>query len=251
MEGKNQLVGIFEKESPRLEGIKWGNWGSRPYEYEWVGKVVSVKGKSVIDLGVGLPSQYDWYRYVVKVLKPSFYAGIDIDGRILQEEVMENGFEIKYMDMSDLKYPDQTFDVAYCISTFEHIPYNIFMKSIKEAHRVLKDDGVLVITLDERWNKNLPITSDNNWNYLEQSVTAMGLYKVGHISFGLPDFLNLIEDYFVLSNEDAVVHLDEKVILSEKSGKPLYHRKNREARILNSGEVYNSCVSYAVLKKKK
>lgn len=244
-----KYVGIFVPSDPVIRNIKYGNWGSRPYEYGWVNYVVPVKGKKVIDLGVGLPSQYNWYHYVVNNLQPEFYAGIDFDGRIRNELIVQDNFEIMYMNMAQLEYPDKSFDVAYCISTFEHIPYDIFMKSIQEAHRVLKDDGLLVITLDEEWDKNEPITYSNGWNTLEQSLMQNGLFKRIKRSFGLPEFLSLIQDYFTLYQDDAVIVGD--VIRSNQNNFVYYERRNRDAKILNSGIRINSCVSYALLKKKK
>jgi SAM-dependent methyltransferase len=230
-------IGWFSRNYPTLEGIKWGNWGSRPYEYKWASAVVQVKGKKVIDLGVGLPSQYNWFSYVVNVLQPSFYAGIDWDARIIDEQIMQPHYEIRHMSMADLAYEDNEFDVAYCISTFEHIPYDVFMKSIQEAHRVLKQDGVLVVTLDERWDASLEYTPHNGWNDLDQSLVQRGIYSgSAATSFGLSDFLSLVSDYFV-------PYYDEMDITT-------YHKANRDPLLLNSGDLYNSCVSFVVLKKK-
>ena len=160
-EQNRKYVGVFTRSDKQIGNIKYGNWGSRPYEYAWVANMVSIEGKRVIDLGVGLPSQYNWFKYVVDKLKPSFYSGIDYDGRIKSELISTNNHEIRYMNMADIDYPDQSFDIAYCISTFEHIPYETFMKSIQEAHRILKDNGTLIITLDEEWDKDQPSNYSN------------------------------------------------------------------------------------------
>ena len=244
-----QQVGLFKTTDPVIQGLNYRNWGSRPYEYAWVSSIVAVQGKRVIDLGVGLPSQYDWYRFVVSHLKPVFYAGIDADGRILSELITEANYEIKRMSMEQLEYPDKSFDFAYCISTFEHITYELFMKSIQEAHRVLTDGGRLLITLDEEWDKNEPMTYDNGWNTLEQSLIERGRFTRNKRSFGLPEFLDLIKDYFVLNIDDSMIDLELGIIRSKKDHKIYYSRINKDPSILNSGLRYNSCVSYAVLKK--
>lgn len=247
-------VGIFKSSDPRLEGLKWGNWGSRPYEYEWISSVAPLQGKKVIDLGGGLPSQYNWCYYVINELKPSFYAGVDADRRILKEEANATGiFEIRHMDMSKLEYPDQSFDLAYCISTFEHIPYETFMKSIQEAHRVLKDGGLLIFTLDEQWDKNSPRSVDNCWNDLEFSLINRKLFDPysSELSFSLPNFLDLIKDYFVLSEKDAVVNVDSQTITSKLDPSKFYYKRtNADSEILYSPLIYNSSVSYAVVEKK-
>lgn len=246
---RRKNIGLFRQSDPILQGIKWGNWGSRPYEYAWASKIVSVADKKVIDLGIGLPSQYNWYAHVINKLRPLFYAGIDWDARILNETIKGDHFEVSHMDMASLTYKDKEFDVAYCISTFEHIPYDIFIKTIQEAHRVIKDDGFLVITLDEEWDKNLPFAHDNGWNNLEQSVIEIQKFRRVHRSFGLPEFLELIKDYFILAQDDAVVDPATNDIISSKDNFVYYHRNNRDYSLLNSGDHVNSCVSYALLKK--
>ncbi len=249
-QSRRAYIGVFTPQDATIKSIKYGNWGSRPYEYWWASTIVNVTGKRVIDLGIGLPSQYNWYAYVVKNLQPLFYAGIDWDGRIKDEVMATSDFELKQMSMAALDYPDASFDIAYCISTFEHIEYETFMESIKEAHRVLTDDGLLVITLDEEWDKNEPITHGNGWNTLEQSLQSKGLFHRKKRSFGLPEFLELIKEYFVVVQGDAVVDSSTGIIASSVDGFVYYNRQNRDTAILNSGVAVNSCVSYAVLKKR-
>jgi SAM-dependent methyltransferase len=247
---RRAYVGLFKPQDKQLGGIVYGNWGSRPYEYYWASQITPLQGKKVIDLGTGIPSQYNWYSYVVRVLQPAFYSGIDWDERIIPESIHARNFEMRHMNMADLKYASKAFDVAFCISTYEHIPYPIFIKSIQETHRVLKDDGLLILTLDEEWDINIEPHHFNSWNELEKSVVALGMFKPTYRTFGLPEFLELIKDYFVLVVDDAVNDPATGDIVSAKDGHIYYHRPNHDDSLLNSGGLVNSCVSYAVLKKK-
>ena len=246
---QNPCVGYFKKDDPQLHNLKWCNWGSRPYEYKWVSEAVSVRDKKVLDLGIGLPSEYNWYKYVVDTLKPSYYVGIDIDGRMVKEVEKQVNYEVLHMDMSDLKFDDKIFDVAYCISTYEHMEFETFMKAMQETHRVLKDNGILVLTLDEEWDVNQPFTHDNGWNILEQSLVKKGVFNRNKNSFGLPMFLTLIKDLFIPVDDNVSVDLDKNEVKS-KDGEQVYYKKiNKNAEMLNSGLFYNSCVSFAILKK--
>jgi SAM-dependent methyltransferase len=247
-QNSEKCLGLFRQTDPRLDGITYGNWGSCPYEYSWVKSCVSVAGKKVIDLGVGLPSQYNWYHHVVATLNPLFYAGIDVDTRIKNEEVIRENYEIRHMDMANLRYPDRFFDIAFCISTFEHVPLMAFMKCIKEAHRVLKDGGTLVVTLDEWWDKDQRLTHANGWNTLEQDLIKEHMLDRSVGSFGLPDFLALVKDYFVPTIE-ATIDVHNKTITSTDGLTIYYKKNNRDVAILNSGAGINSCVSYVILKK--
>lgn len=249
-ESRYQFLGYFLKDDPTTDGIMFGNWGSRPYEYKWVSEVIPVKNKKVIDLGTGIPSQYNWYKYVVKNLKPSLYMGIDFDARIIPEQIKTKKYSMLHMNMADLKFDDKSFDVAYCISTYEHMLLETFIQSIKETHRVLKNGGFLVLTLDEEWDKNEPMTGANGWNILEQDLIEKGLFKREKHSFGLPTFLNLIKEWFAPIDNDILIDLEKNEIRSKQNPNKIYYKKiNADPEMLNSGLLYNSCVSFAILKK--
>ncbi len=47
------------------------------------------------------------------------------------------------MDITDIQYPDGTFDVIYCSHVLEHVPDD--RKAMREFRRVLKDDGWAVL----------------------------------------------------------------------------------------------------------
>jgi ubiquinone/menaquinone biosynthesis C-methylase UbiE len=54
------------------------------------------------------------------------------------------------MDITDIQYPDETFDVIYCSHVLEHVPDD--KKAIREFFRVLKQDGWAILVV--------PITAD-------------------------------------------------------------------------------------------
>ena len=47
------------------------------------------------------------------------------------------------MDVTDIQYPDQSFDVIYCSHVLEHVQDD--RKAIREFHRVLKADGWAIL----------------------------------------------------------------------------------------------------------
>ncbi|NIP54607.1 MAG: methyltransferase domain-containing protein [Phycisphaerae bacterium] len=63
------------------------------------------------------------------------------------------------MDITDIEYADETFDVIYCSHVLEHIPDDI--RAIREFHRVLKSDGWAVLLV--------PITADKTFE--DPSIT--------------------------------------------------------------------------------
>jgi SAM-dependent methyltransferase len=57
------------------------------------------------------------------------------------------------MDITDIQFPDQTFDVVYCSHVFEHVPDD--RKAMRETCRVLKKSGWAILLV--------PITSDKTF----------------------------------------------------------------------------------------
>lgn len=228
--------GYFKPTDPCIDGIKFGNWGSRPYEYFWAASITDIKDKKVLDLGTGLPSEHNWYKFALDNLQPSHYHGIDFDSRMHNEPIDEHNCKMCWMDMSDLKIDDNSIDIIYSISTFEHIDnVETFMKCIKEANRVLKKEAVMVVTLDELWNtfNNDPIHSA--WNELEKALRRdRKIYHINH-SFGMKDFIELVSEYFEPVFED-----DETAP----------QQINSQSDLLYS-PLWNSKVSHGVFKVKK
>lgn len=234
-----QPFGYFKPGDPQLGGLKYGNWGSRPYEYMWASKIVSVKDKDVLDLGTGMPSDHNWHQFVKEYLEPKSYTGIDINERMKQEEIHEPKHKMLWMDMTDLKLPDETFDVVYSLSTYEHIPVaEQFIKAMEETHRVMKPGGILVVTLDEIWNVMLKPEQCicSTWNDLERDLIKKQLLRTSiqsanyiYPSFGMEDFTYLVgELFYPVSNPPT--------------------KENGEQGLLYSRE-YNSVISHGVFEK--
>lgn len=54
------------------------------------------------------------------------------------------------MDITDIRHPDESFDVIYCSHVLEHVPDD--RRAMREFHRVLKADGWAIL--------NVPITAE-------------------------------------------------------------------------------------------
>jgi SAM-dependent methyltransferase len=57
------------------------------------------------------------------------------------------------MDITDIRYPDGSFDVIYCSHVLEHVPDD--RRAMSELHRVLKEDGWAIILV--------PITAERTY----------------------------------------------------------------------------------------
>ncbi len=104
------------------------------------------KHSKVLDLGCGNGRFYELLKD-----KDVDYLGVDNNSHLL-EKARENfpNTVFKIGDMADLNLPDNTFDAIVSIAAFHHLPgRRLRQKSVSEMHRVLKKDGVLILTV---WN---------------------------------------------------------------------------------------------------
>lgn len=61
---------------------------------------------------------------------------------------LSNPHAMVKMDITNIQYPDETFDVIYCSHVLEHVQDDV--KALREFYRVLKQDGwaILLVPID-------------------------------------------------------------------------------------------------------
>jgi tRNA (uracil-5-)-methyltransferase TRM9 len=101
------------------------------------------EGEKVLDLGCG---NGRWYK-VFKEKKVDYF-GLDNSEKLI-EIAKENFPDAKFFvgDALSLPFQDDFFDKVYSIALLHHIPSEDFrIKVLKEAKRVLKPGGILILT---------------------------------------------------------------------------------------------------------
>ncbi len=118
----------------------------RPWpEFESFSRYIR-SGDKVLDLGCGNGRLFE----VLKA-KSVDYLGVDNNSALIEKAKRRfPEAEFQLCDMVDLELPDRCFDVVFSVAAFHHIPGKALRaKSVRQIHRVLKDRGVLVLTV---WN---------------------------------------------------------------------------------------------------
>lgn len=133
-------------------------WWSRGYEYPWAGRFAE-SGHVVLDAGCGIGHHF---KFALAGVCKQVHA-CDVDQNIINEpfiiKTIKNGFNFdvtelcgniyyKICDLGNLDYPNHSFDRVFCISVLEHCSDSQYLLILKEFKRVLKEDGLIVLTFD-------------------------------------------------------------------------------------------------------
>ena len=166
-------------------------WWSRPYEYAWASSFIS-RDHVVLDAGCGICHPFKYY---LCTLCENVYA-CDKDERllskvhILREMISVFGEQaldlpllylslpyVSRQDISATTYDAAMFDHVICISVLEHLVAGEILKTLVEFRRIIKPDGLILITID------YPYLS---LDLFDQMVKESGLSYAGPVSFALP-----------------------------------------------------------------
>ncbi|HIH96832.1 MAG TPA: glycosyltransferase [Thermoplasmata archaeon] len=99
-----------------------------------------VKGKTVLDVPCGVG-------WGTSLLNAKSLIGIDISQEAIDYGKKHYpGIEFLTGDMANIPLSDKSIDVIVCLEGFEHVRKDVGLKFLKEAVRVLGNDGLLVMT---------------------------------------------------------------------------------------------------------
>lgn len=101
------------------------------------------KGDKVLDIGCGTGE-------FSPLFDANFYCGIDISPDYISYAGKNNKGEFKVMDATNIDFPDQSFDFILIMAVLHHLNDEDSNKVIKEAKRVLKPNGQILIMEDAK-----------------------------------------------------------------------------------------------------
>jgi ubiquinone/menaquinone biosynthesis C-methylase UbiE len=130
---RRRLIPWFRKtENPYRSAFFW--------RYGWVNNVS--KSKDVLDIPCGM----GWGTSLIRGTRS--LKGLDLSTEAIKEAKKRYGrladFEVG--DMSALCLPDASVDVVSCLEGIEHVPQDVARAFLSEAYRVLRSDGLLMIS---------------------------------------------------------------------------------------------------------
>jgi 2-polyprenyl-3-methyl-5-hydroxy-6-metoxy-1,4-benzoquinol methylase len=118
-----------------------------------------------------------------KEVSPSVQSviGADIDADIIAvakaDKSMPPNVKFQIEDVTDLSFDDETFDAVLSLETIEHVDSNLFLK---ETSRVLRSEGLLILSTPQNSLGRIPINATHV------------------IEYSLDEVLDLDRPYFVV-----------------------------------------------------
>lgn len=179
-------------------------WWSRIYEYCWaLNEIIFELQKEVViaDMACGTfhPFKFALASFKQNKVYACDLANLSYDNIIndmtiyFKDEINSKENEIKKLydkiswrecDISNTQYDNKMFDIITCISVFEHLDKATQIKTLKEWHRVLKDDGKILLTCDSPFVEPYELIKD---------ITDMGFeidgernYDIGNNCISIP-----------------------------------------------------------------
>lgn len=155
------IINTDEQKSECLLKIP-SDWWSRFYEYAWASNFIE-ENDVCLDAACGVPHPFKFYL----ASKCTDVFACDIDNDILDKNKLLLRVS-KYFDEKDVKkthqyidkikfscsnlinlpYEENKFDKIYCISSLEHLPISDIRMAISDLFRVLKKNGLIILTVD-------------------------------------------------------------------------------------------------------
>ncbi len=159
-----------------------------------------IPGDKILDLGCGNGRFFELLED-----KDVNYIGVDFSEKLI--EIAKKKYpKVKFQvaDALDLPFPNNYFDKIYSIAVLHHIPSKeLRLQFLKEARRVLKPDGFLILTA---WK----LKSKKDWNlFLKYTILKL----IGKLERGdvFQPWGKKTERYFHLFSEEELMDLAKEV----------------------------------------
>ena len=123
---------LRRRQNPYREEFEW--------RYAWVNRYCS--GRDVLDIPCGL----GWGTSLIRGARS--LKGLDLNAEAVAEARQRYGAQAEFGvgDMSRLDLADASCDVICCLEGIEHVPCDVAQKFLAEANRVLRSDGLMLIS---------------------------------------------------------------------------------------------------------
>jgi len=144
---------------------------------------------------------------------------------------LNNSRAMEKMDITNIPYPDETFDIIYCSHVLEHIPDD--KKALRELNRVLKNNGWAIILVPIEGKTTY---EDPSIVTPEARLAAFG--QIDHVRIYGEDYFERLEKTGFKTEVITLEQIADKVKaenmgLSLAAGEIFYSKKNIKNVVLS------------------
>lgn len=188
---------FFTTADPKVDRLVFdipAEWWSRLYEYAWASRFADPRD-TALDAACGLGHHFKYFLgkacreahacdhsptiRIPELLKQGMRKAFgDPVGDLLEREGYYDAVRFRQADITDLPYEDRMFDKVYCLSVLEELGPEKMRQALGQFARVLKDDGLLVLTFD------YPLIKIED---IEAAAAPLGLTFAGNVDPVKPD----------------------------------------------------------------
>lgn len=124
-------------------------------EFRFLFEEYLVPGERVLDLGCGNGRFFEFCKNRDKV----DYFGVDSSEKLIEiAKKRYPGGKFQVANVLNIPFPSNFFDKIYSLAVLHHIPSKTFrLQFLKEAKRVLKPGGLLILTVWNLWPRTNPL----------------------------------------------------------------------------------------------
>jgi ubiquinone/menaquinone biosynthesis C-methylase UbiE len=176
-------------------------------EFDFLFEGIGVDEK-VLDLGCGNG------RFFEKI--KGEYFGVDNSEELIKLALEKYGDFFKVGSAIDIPFDNDYFDRVYSIAMIHHIPFEYQQKVIEEIKRVLKKDGLVVLTV---WNLDKKFLRDDLKKISDKEILLPwhGVPDHYFYNLNLKDLEDLLKEFKIIDKgEIKVKNISNHYIIAKK-----------------------------------
>lgn len=170
---REQLKSFYDQSADDFSRTR-GNWWK---DLDFIKEHIPQNGK-VLDFGCG---NGRFLKFLEKINFNGRYEGVDISEKLIQlakiEYPAENFQTIEREDQ--LPFKGGEFDAVMTLAVFHHFNPQMAGETLRELKRILKKDGVLILTVWHLWNKKYLKFLFNNFKTGNFNLSASVSFQSG------------------------------------------------------------------------
>jgi len=157
----------------------------------------------------------------------AFIIGIDPNSELIKEAMKFEFCKFIIQDGTKLAFDNNKFDIIIINDVLEHVPYEKAGKLLLEARRVMKSDGLIYVSIMNRWqiqepHSRIPLLTwlpRSTWNTLYSILMrTRRKYRDNYFPYTKKQFLELAKEVKIDAIDYTNIYAEEKIYHPDQIG---------------------------------